>query len=129
MSDVIILEGMEFMGRHGCSEAERATPQPFIIDLELNADLEKAGRSDCLSDTIDYVEVFRVVEDIVVNRSYNLIEALAEAAANSILKNFSRVEAVKITVHKPAPPVNFNFSGAKVCIFRKKEGNKCERLN
>ena len=123
MSDLIILEGMEFMGKHGCTEEERSTPQPFIIDLAFSLDLSKAGQSDQLTDTIDYVEVFKTVESIVTGTTYNLIEALATHIADTILGSFELIDDVKVTVHKPAPPVKFNFSGAKVCIFRKKVTN------
>ena len=33
MSDRITLRGMQFMGRHGVSDEERAEPQPFEVDL------------------------------------------------------------------------------------------------
>jgi len=66
-------------------------------------DLEPAGRSDALEDTIDY----RKVHDLVMNvgtkeRSYHLIEALALHMADRLLKEFP-VEQVTVRVCKETP--------------------------
>ena len=100
--DLILLTGMEFLGRHGCSEEERKHLQPFIVDAELSLDLSKAGNSDDLTDTVDYVQVFDEVKRIVTGTPKNLIEAVAEDIAQSLLKNFEQIESLKITIHKPA---------------------------
>jgi hypothetical protein len=51
MSDRITLRGMQFMGRHGVSDDERAAAQPFEIDLVLRLDLSTPARTDALADT------------------------------------------------------------------------------
>ncbi|MBR3747989.1 MAG: dihydroneopterin aldolase [Selenomonadaceae bacterium] len=65
MTDKIILNGIEVMGRHGCTEAERENEQLFIVDAELYLDLSRAGKSDDINDTIDYPQV---IVDIKKNR-------------------------------------------------------------
>src|SRR2546423_15061767 len=52
--DTIILSGIRALGCHGVLPEEQGRPQPFEVDLELSVDLAPAGRSDVLSDTIDY---------------------------------------------------------------------------
>ena len=52
--DTIILSGIRALGSHGVLPEEQARPQPFEVDVELSVDLAPAGRSDVLSDTIDY---------------------------------------------------------------------------
>ena len=116
--DLILLTGMEFFGRHGCSEEERKHLQPFIIDAELNLDLSKAGKSDNLTDTVDYVQVFNEIKKIVTGTPKNLIEAVAEDIAQSLLENFTQIENLKITIHKPAAPIADPFNGAAVSIIR-----------
>ena len=118
MRDKILLNDMQFLGRHGCSEEERQHSQPFIVDAELCMDLSKSGKTDDVNDTVDYVEVFKEVEKIVTGYQRNLIEALAEDIAGTLLEKFALIEAVKITVRKPKPPVKFTFGGAAVSIFR-----------
>ena len=116
--DAIILTGMEFLGRHGCSEEERKYLQPFIVDTELSLDLSKAGRSDNISDTVDYVELFKEVKKVVTGESKNLIEALAEDIAQALLRNFVQIESIKVIIHKPEAPVAETFNGASVSIIR-----------
>src|SRR2546426_11717079 len=55
--DRIQLEGMSFNGRHGVRPAEREQAQEFRVDIEVEADLSRAGRTDRLEDTIDIIKV------------------------------------------------------------------------
>ena len=112
MSDQIILTGMEFIGHHGCSEEERRLGQNFFVDVVLNLDLSKAGNSDNLNDTVDYVKVFELAKRIVCDMEYNLIETVAESIADDILKSFKTVESVKVKVGKAAPANIGNFNSA-----------------
>ena len=118
MTDKILLNDMEFLGHHGCSEEERQHSQPFIVDAELYIDLSKSGNSDNIDDTVDYVRVFKEVEKIVTGQPKNLIEAVAEDIANALLEKFSLIDSVKLTIRKPKPPVVLSFAGAAVSIFR-----------
>ena len=63
--DRIVLTGMEFIGYHGCLPEEREQGQPFYIDLTMYADLQPAGVSDDLAQTINYAEVYATVKAIV----------------------------------------------------------------
>jgi len=62
--DKIILKGMSFYGYHGTSEIERRKGQRYYIDIEMIVDLEKAGRSDELSKTLDYKQACVLVKKI-----------------------------------------------------------------
>jgi dihydroneopterin aldolase len=99
--DRILLEGMVFHGRHGTLPAERELGQPFVVDIELRLDLQPAGLSDDLTQTVDYSEVHRQAKEIVEGPPVSLIETLAERIASTVLKDFSAVEAVDVKVAKP----------------------------
>jgi len=71
--------------------------------LDLFVDLRPAGKSDDLAASVDYGEVCRRVLRIGTERSYHLIEALAEAVAEMVLETFP-VEAVRVLVTKTPPP-------------------------
>ena len=104
MSDRITLRGMQFMGRHGVNPEEQITPQPFEVDLILRADLSRPAASDELADTIDYSAAFKVVAEVVEDRSYRLIERLAGAIAEAVLATFP-VDDVEVRVRKPKAPL------------------------
>lgn len=98
--DVIRLLGMEFYGYHGVFEAEKELGQRFEVDVELHRDLKQAADSDDLDVTLNYVDVYTVVKDIVEERTFNLIEAVAEEIASTILSSFP-VAGVTVRVRKP----------------------------
>lgn len=122
MSDKIILTGLEVFGRHGCSEFERKQEQLFIVDTELEFDLSRAGKTDDLGDTIDYVAVLDDIKKIVGGTSRNLIETVAQDICNILLKKYLLLDAVKIILRKPAPPIDEAFLGAAVELYRRRNG-------
>ena len=120
MQDKFILTGIEIFGHHGDLPEEKKLGQKFVVDLELNLDLSVAGKSDQLSDTVDYPAVLAVVEKIVGGEPKNLIEAVAEEIAEKILRDFDKVESLQVTLHKPFAPLKIKYADAAVSIFRKR---------
>lgn len=116
--DKIILKGIEAKGRHGCTAEERAHKQLFIIDVEMHLRLKQASKSDDLGDTVDYAAVLSDVKKIVGGTSRNLVETVAQEIADFLLRRYMLLEGVKITVHKPAPPIGEKFGGASIEILR-----------
>ena len=121
MVDTMFLTGIEILGRHGCSEYERQHEQLFIVDAELYLDLSRAGKSDDLGDTIDYVQVISDIKKIVGGAPRNLIETVAQDICEILLQKYFLLEGLKITIHKPNPPVKEKFGGAAVQIIRRRQ--------
>jgi dihydroneopterin aldolase len=119
VSDVILLEGIEVPAALGVSRPERGMRRPVQIDLELECGLRRAGRSDRLSQTTDYREVYRTVEEVAGAQEHKLVEALAERIADALLSRFP-LEGCKVTVRKPTP-IGGNLRFAGVRIHRKKD--------
>jgi dihydroneopterin aldolase len=112
------MEGMSFYAYHGVNPEERELGQRFVVDLTVEADLSVPGRSDELSDTVDYSEVYRAVKAVVEGEPYNLLEAVAEAVARRVLTSFP-VTAVRARVTKPSPPIrNAVLDGVSVEVYR-----------
>ena len=100
--DTIILEGSEIPAALGVTVAERRMRRPVLIDLEVERDLRISGMSDQIDDTVNYKDIFDVVEAIAGSREHRLVEALAERIANALLEKFDLL-AVTIAVRKPKP--------------------------
>jgi len=100
----IIVHGLEVLGVHGVLPEEQTRAQPFGIDLELETDLAAAGRSDDLSDTVDYGAVIDATVRVVQTERYQLIERLA-ARVGEVCRADPRVTGVTVTVRKLRPPV------------------------
>ncbi|MGD8192463.1 dihydroneopterin aldolase [Brevibacillus ginsengisoli] len=115
--DKLYFNRMSFYGYHGVFDAEAKLGQRFFIDLELQLDLSKAGKSDDLHDTVNYADIFEKVRQIVESERYQLIEALAERIATQLLEDFSFHE-VKVKVTKPNPPINGHYDSVAIEIIR-----------
>ena len=76
--------------------------RPVRLDLELGFDLTSSGHSDDLSETIDYGEIYEVVEKVAGGREHRLVEALGERIADALFENFP-IESVQLTVRKSKP--------------------------
>lgn len=97
--DQIVLQGMAFSGRHGVRPAEREHAQEFKVDVKLDADLVKAGRSDRVEDTVDYRRVYAIAKEVVEGESVQLIETLADRIASRVL-GLHGVAAVSVRIAK-----------------------------
>ena len=117
MSDRITLVGMRFMGRHGVSDQERREPQPFEVDLALRLDLSRPARTDELADTVNYSTLFELARQVVEERSFHLLEALAGAIAEAVLAAHP-VDDVEVRVRKPKAPLPGAFETVEVRIRR-----------
>lgn len=102
--DKLTLHNMKFLAYHGCEEFEQQYGQAFEVDLDLFTDNMRASQTDCLTDALDYVEVFSKVKLIVESERYNLLEKLAGRIADCILEN-QALKAVIVRVRKPAVPL------------------------
>lgn len=116
--DKMIIRKMEYYGYHGVFEEERKLGQRFYIDLELEMDLREAGEKDDLTKTINYAELHEHVKQIVEKESFQLIEALAERVASSLLGTYTGINALTVKVTKPHPPFDIHFEGVTVEIRR-----------
>jgi len=93
------LRGLRLHGRHGVHAHEKEQGQDFLFDVDL--DVGDRGSSDRLEDAADYREVARAVQEVSDARSYDLLEALATAVADALLRRFE-AERVTVRVVKPA---------------------------
>ena len=119
--DRILLEGMVFHGRHGTLPAERELGQPFVVDIELHLDLQPAGLSDDLTQTVDYSEVHRQAKEIVEGPPVSLTETLAVRIAGTVLRDFPTVDTVRIKVAKPNVRLDDTvLTGSAVEILRRR---------
>ena len=120
MTDRIVLQGISAHGHHGVLDFEKADGQEFVVDVALEVDLRRPGRSDVLAHTVNYADVAADVVSLIIGPSLDLIEALAEKIARAALKR-PLVQAVEVTVHKPQAPVGVPFSDVQVVVERHRD--------
>ena len=113
--DKIIISGLKFPVSIGLTEKERKTKQRIIFDVSLFSNLEKAGASDKVEDTINYSDVCQEVKKIA-SQEYKTLEALAHQVASKI-KTLFQVE-VTVLVVKPGALKRFSAKYAAVEVTR-----------
>ena len=72
---------------------------------------------------MSYADLTQIAVDIATERRFNLIEALAEAIAATILERFGTVEAITVRVDKPSAPVPAILDGVSIEITRHRGEN------
>ena len=115
--DRVELRGLRVMALCGVLPEERARRQPFEIDVDVFADLSRAGGTDALDDTVDYGALCARIDALAVDEQYFLLEKFAGRVAEVVLAT-PLVEAVTVTVRKLRPPVPQHLSTSGVRIHR-----------
>ncbi len=120
--DKILLCGMVFYGRHGYHPEEQRLGQRFIVDLEMEADLSRAGRSDRLEETVDYGAVYHAVREIMEGPPQRLLERVCTMVGETLMARFP-IEAVLVRVKKPAVPIPgpLEYAGVEITLRRDNE--------
>ncbi len=113
----IQLEGLEFYAYHGHYDVEKVVGTKFVVDLTIETNLSSAGKSDKLSDTINYQEVYQLIKEVMKNKS-NLIENVAQNILNAIHDTFRNLGSVTVKISKMNPPLGGRVKCVSVTMSR-----------
>jgi len=97
--DIIFLHDFKAKTLIGVYPWERIVPQTIQLDLEIALPSSRACQTDKIEDALDYALIVDRINDILTNRHFSLLEALAEHIAQTILTEF-HAPWVKISVAK-----------------------------
>ncbi len=100
MSDIIEIKDLLLRVIVGINPEERAHKQDVLINLRLETDLRKAGKSDNIDDALNYRTVCKQVIARVESSEFLLLERLAEEVANVCLAH-PLMTHVQVSVEKP----------------------------
>lgn len=110
--DKLIIHGLELWLKVGCTEAERAFPQRLEMDVTLELPLSAAGKSDDLSQSVDYAAVAEALRQKLTPHAFHLVEAVAEQAADVVLWKY-KPQAVTVRLKKRALP-GLSWAGVEI---------------
>lgn len=116
--DKIYIKNLEFIGNHGVFAEEKFLQQKFSISIEMETSTRKAGVGDDLNHSTHYGFVSDDIEKVFFSKSFDLIEALAEAIASKILTKYPLIKNVKVKIKKPWAPIKKHFDYVAVEITR-----------
>lgn len=98
--DIVFLRQLEVDAVIGIHDWEREIRQPLVLDIEMASDVRLAAQTDAIADALDYQAVAERITEFVRHSSFQLVETLAEACAQIILREFA-VRWLRLTVNKP----------------------------
>lgn len=102
----LFLTGIRAAGHHGARPAEKDEPQQFVVDLDLEVEVAQ----DSIEATADYRGITEAVRSVVQERSFDLIEIMAQAIAEEVLA-IPHVAKVTALVHKPNAATRLEIDG------------------
>ncbi len=97
--DIIFLHELKAKTLIGIYPWERRVAQTIQLDLEIALPTSKACQTDNFEDALDYALIVKRVNEILSQKQFFLLEALAEHIAQIILKEF-KSPWVKVNVAK-----------------------------
>lgn len=100
----IKLNNIRTFSYHGCLLEEGKIGSDYRIDLEIKTDLRKSAETDNLHDTVDYVQLNKIVVEEMAIRSH-LLEHVAHRIITRIFAELPQVSRIKVAVAKLNPPI------------------------
>jgi len=102
---IIKINNAKFFSYHGVFQYEKEFGNQFELDIEMKCDLRELKDTDSIKHTVNYLEVYNFVKDIVTSNRFNLIETLNKEICSGILNTFPLVKGVKVSIRKPNAPL------------------------
>ena len=117
--DRIKIENLEVFCNHGVFPEETRLGQKFLVSCTLYLDTRKAGITDALEESVNYGTISHLIKTQMEEETYQLIEAVAEHLAETILLFDDKIQGVDITVKKPWAPIGLPLETVAVEVSRR----------
>lgn len=111
----ILLEDMEFYAYHGCFQEEQVIGNRFMVNLEFEFDTQESELSDKLSKTVNYQDVYGIIDAQMQQKSY-LLEHVGRRIIDEVFQKFEMITFVKIKISKMNPPVGGKTKAVSVVL-------------
>ena len=108
---IIKINEIQLFGYHGLYEEEKENGQNFIISLSI--DIDYMDKNDIIDKTIDYTKILNEVKDTFNQKRYNLIESLAVAISDNLMRD-KKINFLDISIKKESPPIDAKLNSVEV---------------
>lgn len=115
MKQQIEVNGIQLYAFHGCLEEEGRIGGNYIVDIRLTTDFSTAALTDDLSQTVDYVDINRIVTEEMAIRS-KLIEHVGQRISQRIYKELVGIDQLRVKITKLCPPINGDVQSVAIII-------------
>ncbi|MEX1002304.1 MAG: dihydroneopterin aldolase [Crocinitomicaceae bacterium] len=115
MKNIVEVSGIEMYAYHGCLEEEARLGGKYIVDVSIETDFSTSAATDKLMDTVDYVEVRKIVIEEMAIRS-KLIEHVGYRIQQRFKKAFPTIIKSRVKVRKLNPPIEGTVKEVAIII-------------
>ena len=117
-AELIRIEKMEFYAFHGHYKEEQIVGNRFLVDLEIETDLDKAAESDSLEDAVNYQVAYRIVKDEMKNQKSHLLEHIGKRILDAIYGELDGIQSASVTIRKMNPPMGGPINNVSIKMTR-----------
>ncbi|MFV0472280.1 MAG: dihydroneopterin aldolase [Paludibacteraceae bacterium] len=111
----IVLKNMKFHAYHGCLDFEKEQGNTFFVTLTIELDTGKAEKTDNLTDTLNYQEVYNVIK-VEMETPSDLIEHVSRRICDAVQQSFPQINSLQIELSKLHPPLGGEVEFVSVII-------------
>jgi dihydroneopterin aldolase len=114
---IIRIEDMEFYAFHGHYREEQIVGSHFMVDVEIETDTDRSGKSDELADTLNYQTAYTIVRREMELTS-NLLEHIATRILNALYEELNGIRKATVRVSKMNPVMGGRIGRVSVEITK-----------
>ncbi len=116
---IIKLTNIRTFSFHGCLEEEAKIGSNYRVDLKIKTNLKPSAKTDELTDTVDYVDLNRIVVEEMAIRA-KLLEHVAQRIIDRVLQELQMVLKIEVEVTKLNPPIGGDVEGVTIIMKKKR---------
>lgn len=112
--DIITISNLKIYAHHGVYQEEKETGQNFYVNAKLYLDMEKAAKTDAVSDSVHYGEVCEKIHSFLTEHRFQLLETAVTETIRHILLCFPLLSGMEMELCKPEAPIELPFENVSV---------------
>ena len=112
-SGYIFLKELHFHAFHGVMPQERKVGGDFLVSVRIGYDFTKAMQTDEVGDTLNYAEVYALIDKEMRHPSA-LLEHVAGRIGKTLFDYNSKIQTIDLWLTKVNPPMGADSTGAGV---------------
>ncbi len=116
---IIKLTNIRTFSFHGCLEEEAKIGSNYSVNMTIKTNLQPSAKTDELTDTVDYVDLNRIVVEEMAIRA-KLLEHVAKRIMDRVLKELLMVTKIEVEVTKLNPPIGGDVEGVTIIMKKKR---------
>ena len=109
----IYITDLRFHAFHGVMPQERLVGNDYSIDIKIGYDVSDAMISDEVDDTLNYAEVYQIVDQEMGVPS-KLVERVAYRICDRLFRKYASISSIDIRLTKLNPPFGADCKGAGI---------------